>query len=145
MKPIWTLLPLLLANGAFAACEFDVEVDDSLQFSVSEIEVEASCESVTINLEHTGQLPAAAMGHNWVLTTDADFQDVATAGMGVGLEGNYVPSGDDRVIAATKIIGGGESTSVVFSIDELDAAGSYTFFCSFPGHWSIMKGSFKIV
>ena len=145
MKPIWTLLPLLLANGAFAACEFDVEVSDSLQFSVSEIEVEASCESVTINLEHTGQLPAAAMGHNWVLTTDADFQDVATAGMGVGLEGNYVPSGDDRVIAATKIIGGGESTSVVFSIDELDAAGSYTFFCSFPGHWSIMKGSFKIV
>lgn len=145
MKQLWTLLPLLLANGAFAACEFDVEVGDSLQFSVSEIEVEASCESVTINLTHTGQLPAAAMGHNWVLTTDADFQDVATAGMGVGLEGNYVPSDDDRVIAATEIIGGGESTSVSFAIGDLDAAGSYTFFCSFPGHWSIMKGSFRIV
>ncbi len=145
MKRLWTLFPLLLANGAFAACEFDVEVGDSLQFSVSEIEVEASCESVTINLKHTGQLPAAAMGHNWVLTTDADFQDVATAGMGVGLEGNYVPSGDDRVIAATKIIGGGESTSISFPTGDLDAAGSYTFFCSFPGHWSIMKGSFRIV
>ena len=145
MKQLWALLPLLLANGAFAACEFDVEVGDSLQFSVSEIEVDASCESVTINLAHTGQLPAAAMGHNWVLTTDADFQEVATAGMGVGLEGNYVPSGDDRVIAATKIIGGGEATSVSFSIDALDAADSYTFFCSFPGHWSIMKGSFRIV
>ncbi len=145
MKPLWMLFPLLFANGAFAACEFDIEVGDSLQFSVSEIEVESSCESVTINLNHTGQLPAAAMGHNWVLTTDADFQDVATAGMGAGLEGNYVPSGDDRVIAATKIIGGGESTSISFPIEALDAAGSYTFFCSFPGHWSLMKGSFRIV
>ena len=145
MKQLWTLVPLLLANGAFAACEFDVDVGDSLQFSVSEMEVDASCDSVTVNLQHTGQLPAAAMGHNWVLTTDADFQDVATAGMSAGLESDYVPSGDDRVIAATKIIGGGESTSVTFSIDGLDAAGSYTFFCSFPGHWSIMKGSFRIV
>ena len=138
-------LSLFAAGPALADCEFEIEVGDSLQFSVSEMEVEKSCETVTVNLTHTGQLPAAAMGHNWVLAKDADYQDVATAGMGSGLEGNYMPADDERLIAGTKIIGGGESTSISFSIADLDPAEAYTFFCSFPGHWSIMKGSFRIV
>ena len=135
----------LAASPALADCEFEIEVGDSLQFSVSEMAVDKSCESVTVKLTHTGQLPAAAMGHNWVLAKDADFEAVATAGMGSGLEGNYMPADDSRLIAGTKIIGGGETTSISFSIADLDPAEAYTFFCSFPGHWSIMKGSFRIV
>ncbi len=144
-KPVLALLGLFLSSVAAAECEINVDVGDSLQFSPDTIEVEASCETVTVNLNHTGQLPAAAMGHNWVLSTDADFEAIAMAGMSAGLAGNYLPADDDRIIAATPIIGGGESTSVSFSIAGLDADESYTFFCSFPGHWSVMKGSFKIV
>lgn len=144
-KPVLALLGLFLSSVAAAECEINVDVGDSLQFSTDTIEVEASCEKVTVNLNHTGQLPAAAMGHNWVLSTDADFEAIAMAGMSAGLAGNYLPADDDRIIAATPIIGGGESTSVSFSIAGLDADESYTFFCSFPGHWSVMKGSFKIV
>ena len=138
-------LALTLCGAASAECEINVEVGDSLVFSTPSIEVESGCETVTVNLAHTGKLPAAAMGHNWVLSADADLNDIAMAGMAAGLEGNYVPADDDRVIAATPIIGGGEKTSVSFSISGLDAEESYTFFCSFPGHWSVMKGSFKIV
>ena len=46
--------------------------------------------------------------------------------------------------AHTKIIGGGESDSVTFPVAKLAAADSYTFFCSFPGHSSIMKGTLKL-
>jgi len=139
------LLGLLASGTASADCEIDIQVGDMLSFSTDSIEVESSCETVTVNLEHTGKLPVEAMGHNWVLSRAEDFQAVATAGMSAGVEGNYVPAGDDRVIAATSLVGGGESTSVSFSIAGLDAGADYTFFCTFPGHWSVMQGSFTIV
>lgn len=136
---------LLFSPVAQAACEFDIEVGDTLQYSTDVIEADADCESVTINLKHTGQLPAAAMGHNWVLSADSDFQAIANAGMSAGLEQDYLPPDDERVLAATEVIGGGESTRIEFSIDALDPDGSYTFFCSFPGHWAAMKGTFRLI
>ena len=80
-----------------------------------------------------------------VLSQTADYQSVAQAGMNAGIDNQYVPVGDDRVLAYTEVIGGGESTSITFSTSGLSKDGDYTFFCSFPGHWGIMKGSFKII
>ncbi|MEM1439712.1 MAG: azurin [Pseudomonadota bacterium] len=136
---------VLASPAALGECTVDIEVGDSLSFGTNAIEVPASCESITVNIKHTGTLPAVAMGHNWVLAADADWQDVANAGAASGVEGNFLPADDERIIAATKLVGGGESDSISFSTSGLDAAGSYTFFCSFPGHWSIMKGTFKLV
>ncbi|MEM6709745.1 MAG: azurin [Pseudomonadota bacterium] len=136
---------ILLSAQAAAECEFAVEVGDTIKFNVSTIEAPASCESVTINLTHTGNMAANLMGHNWVLTEDANVQPVATAGMAAGVDGSYLPAGDARVLAATKLIGGGESASVTFSPGDLDASKSYTFFCSFPGHWAVMRGQFKLI
>jgi azurin len=75
-----------------------------------------------------------------VLTKTADMQAVSTAGVSAGLDKDYLPAGDQRVIAHTKIIGGGESTSVKFKTSQLTKGGDYTFFCSFPGHSALMKG-----
>ncbi|WP_462330072.1 plastocyanin/azurin family copper-binding protein [Thiohalocapsa halophila] len=61
-------------------------------------------------------------------------------GMSAGLENDYIKPGDERVIAHTKVVGSGESDSISFSPDALEAGGDYTFFCSFPGHWSVMQG-----
>ena len=83
------------------------------------------------------------MGHNWVLSTAADVQGIATDGIASGAAGSYLKAGDARVLASTSLIGGGESTSVTFSVADI-AAGEYTFFCSFPGHWGVMKGTFKL-
>ncbi|MCP4237751.1 MAG: azurin, partial [Aestuariibacter sp.] len=44
----------------------------------------------------------------------------------------------------TKIIGGGEQDTVTFDMSKLSSAEDYTFFCSFPGHFAIMKGSFIV-
>ena len=131
--------------NAADSCEQVIEGNDMLQFNLKEMKVSAACDSVTVTLKHTGVMAAEVMGHNWVLTTDSDFMPVATAAAGAGLENNYVPVGDDRVLSATSIIGGGGETSVTFSIGSLSAGDDYTFFCSFPGHYAIMKGSFKVI
>ena len=128
-----------------ASCELMIEANDRMQFSSLAMEAPASCMEVTVTLTHTGQLPREGMGHNWVLTTSADFNDVANEGMKAGLANNYMPVGDPRVIAGTEIIGGGDTASVTFSTSSMTAGGEYTYFCSFPGHWGMMKGSFKLV
>ncbi len=81
------------------------------------------------------------MGHNWVLTKTTDMQAVAQAGLHATLADNYVPKANPRVIAHTAIIGGGERTSITFPTNTLSKNVSYTFFCSFPGHWALMKGT----
>ena len=131
--------------SAEGSCQQVIEGNDMLQFNLKEMVVSANCKEVTVTLKHTGAMPANVMGHNWVLTNNTDFMPVAQAGGAAGIENNYVPIGDQRVLATTTIIGGGEETSVTFSIDSLVVGDDYTFFCSFPGHYAIMKGAFKVI
>lgn len=139
------LAGLLMAGTAQAEnCVIDLKGDDAMKFDQAEVAVSASCPSITINLTHSGKLPVTAMGHNVVISATSDVQAIGTAGMSAGAAANYVPAGDARVLAHTKIIGGGESTSSTFSGSALVAGGDYTFFCSFPGHWAIMKGKLTV-
>jgi azurin len=134
-------------QAAFAAdkvCKLEISGNDAMQFDKKELVVAADCTQVELTLTHSGKLPAAAMGHNWVLVKTADVTTVANAGMTAGLASNYLTPGDPHVIAATKIIGGGQSASVTFSTAKLTKGGDYTFMCTFPGHYVIMKGTFKV-
>src|SRR5699024_2700676 len=135
------LAALALPVAAVAAdCEVVIESNDAMQFDTKEIVVDRSCEDFTVNLKHVGKLPANAMGHNWVLTHEDDMKDVATDGAAAGLDNDYVKEDDDRVIAHTKVIGGGEETSVTFNVADMDQDEEYGFLCSFPGHWANMQG-----
>jgi len=137
---------LLASQLALAAdCSLTIDSNDAMQFSADELTVDASCKQVELTLTHSGTLPRNAMGHNWVLTTDADAQAAYQDGMQAGIDNEYVKPGDTRVIAYTPVIGGGESTTITFSLDTLEAGGKYTFFCSFPGHFALMKGQFHVV
>ena len=98
----------------------------------------------TVNLAHTGQMPKNVMGHNWVLSTSADMQAVLADGTAAGLDNNYLKPADARVIAHTKVIGGGEKDSVAVDVSKLKAGEQYMFYCSFPGHAAIMKGSVEL-
>ena len=143
------LFAMSLAGGthaAFAAdkvCKLEIAGNDAMQFDKKELVVAADCTQVQLTLTHTGKLPAAAMGHNWVLVKTADVTTVANAGMSAGLANNYLTPGDSKVIASTKIVGGGESATATFSTAKLTKGGDYTFMCTFPGHYVIMKGAFK--
>ena len=142
MKSMIFIAGLAFAGFANAAdnCTIDLAGDDMMKFDKASVTVSAACPTITVNLTHTGKLPAAAMGHNVVIAATEVYPAVAQEGMQAGLPANYVKPGDTRVVANTKVVGGGEKTSVQFPGSKLTAGGKYTFFCSFPGHYSVMKG-----
>lgn len=149
MKLRLKLFTLVLAFGAAvgakaADCEVTVDSNDKMRFDTDRIEMDASCEEFTVKLTHSGSLAENVMGHNWVLTLKEDMQGVVQDGMSAGLENDYVKPDDERVIAHTEIIGGGEETSITFDVKDLGKDKSYQFFCSFPGHSSLMKGEFVV-
>lgn len=144
--PKYLIALALLAGPACASaadCSVDVDGNDAMQFDRKEIVVDAGCKDFTIRLTHSGKLAKNAMGHNVVVARAADLQAVATDGMTAGAGNDYVKPGDERVVAHTKVIGGGESTAVTFATAKLAAGGDYAFFCSFPGHWAVMKGTLR--
>ena len=124
-------------------CLLDISGNDQMQYDKQTLTVPASCKEITLTLHHTGKLPRDAMGHNWVLVNAADFNAVANAGLGAGLANDYVAPGDKRILAHTKVVGGGQTTSITFPTSILRAGGDYRYLCSFPGHNTLMRGTFK--
>lgn len=138
---------LVLASGQVFAeenCSVTVDSTDQMTFDKKEIEISKSCKTFTVNLTHSGSLPKQVMGHNWVLSKEADAQPVAMDGLSAGIDNSYLKADDARVIAHTKVIGAGETDSVSFDVSKLSAGEKYLFFCSFPGHISMMKGTLKL-
>lgn len=134
-----------LAGSVSAAdCEATVEANDAMQYNVSEITVDQSCQEFTVHLKHVGKLPASSMGHNWVLSKAADVEAISNDALAAGQGGGYLKADDSRVIAHTKMLGGGEEDSVTFETSKLESGEGYEFFCSFPGHHVLMKGHLKI-
>ena len=139
------LLSFVAAPVMAADCTIDIEGNDAMQFNVKEIEVSKSCDEVTINMKHVGNLPKAAMGHNVVVSKAADAQAIATGAAAAGPAKDYLDVEDARIVAYSEMIGGGETTSATFKPADLADGEEYTFFCTFPGHFAIMKGSVKLV
>jgi azurin len=143
------LLALALAAGAAGRaraddCQLTVLANDMIQFNTRTLHVDASCKRVEITLRHVGKQDVHVLGHDWVLARTSDVTALAGAGMGAGFEHGYLPAGDQRVIAATKVIGGGESTTITIDMAKLVPGGDYTFFCSYPGHSPMMRGRFQV-
>jgi azurin len=125
-------------------CATEIEGSDAMQYNVSSIVVPSSCKDFKITLKHTGTMPVTTMGHDVVITKQSDLQAVDADGMAAGAASGYVKDGDSRVIAHTKLIGGGETTSVSFPVSKIQGGGPYVFFCSFPGHSALMKGTISV-
>ena len=137
-----TVLATFSSRAAAKTCQLEIDSTDQMTFNKKELAVAADCTEVQLTLKHTGKMPVTAMGHNWVLTETKDMQAAATAGMSAGATSNYVKE-SPQIIAHTKLVGGGQSTSVTFPTSKLKKGGDYTYFCSFPGHWAVMKGKLK--
>ena len=140
-----TLAALGMPLAAHAdPCKVEISGNDVMQYDQSELTVPATCREITVTLHHVGKQPREAMGHDWVLVKTADLAAVAQAGISAGLANNYLAPADKRVLAHTKVIGGGDSTSVTFSASILTKTGNYSYLCTFPGHSALMHGKFKL-
>jgi azurin len=127
-----------------AECTATVEANDAMQYNVKSITVPRACKSFKVTLKHTGKLPAAAMGHNWVLAQAADKAGVLADGASAGAANNYEKPGDTRIIAHTKLIGGGQSDTATINVARLKAGEQYAYFCTFPGHAALMNGTLSL-
>ncbi len=115
-----------------------INSNDQMKFDKTTISVKSG-EKIKLTLNHTGELPKNAMGHNFVLLEKGT--DIADFGMKAmdAKDKEYIPA--NGVIVHTKLIGGGESTTIEFTAPE---KGTYDFICSFPGHYAMMKGKFIV-
>ncbi|MBN22029.1 MAG: azurin [Bdellovibrionaceae bacterium] len=133
----------LFSQNSFAKCEVTLTGNDQMQFDLKKIEVPGSCKKFKINLKHSGKLTKQVMGHNVVISKTEDMTEITQKAMAVGIKGDYVPK-DSKVLAASKLVGGGEHTTLSVDIGKFKKGEKYTFFCSFPGHYALMKGDFLI-
>ena len=119
----------------------EIIANDQMKFSVTAIEAKVG-EEVKVVLKNEGTLPKEAMGHNFVLLKKGtDVNAFATAAM-TAKDTDYVPAAmKDKVIAHTPVLGPKKSAEVTFKLAE---AGEYTFICSFPGHFMLMKGTVTV-
>jgi azurin len=131
------------ANAADKVCKLAITGNDLMQYDKQELVVAADCTSVELTLTHTGKLPKEAMGHNWVLASTPDLSAVASSGMTAGIANNYIDKSDKKVLASTKLVGGGESATVTFPTSVLKKGGAYSYECTVPGHNSVMHGVLK--
>ena len=130
-----------VAVTAEGVAELTINVTDSMKYNEQLFEVKAG-QKVKLTLKHLGKLPKNAMGHNVViLKKGVNVKDFATAAQSAAAT-DFLPQDKlGSVIAYTKLIGGGESTTVEFTAPE---PGTYTYICTYPGHWSVMKGEMVV-
>ena len=113
--------------------------NDTMKFDQNMLLVEAG-KTITLTLNHTGKFGKRGMGHNFVLLkADVDVSDFAQRAASA-MKTEYIPKGDE-IIAYTKLLGGGDSDTIKFKAPK---KGIYTFICTFPGHWQLMKGKFIV-
>jgi azurin len=132
------------AQAAPKVCKLAITGNDAIQYDKKQLTITSDCTQVELTLTHIGKLPAQSMGHDWVLVKAEDLAAVANDGLTAGLANNYVKQGDARVIAHTKVVGGGESATVTFATSALKKGQAYKYLCTFPGHNALMNGDFIV-
>ncbi|MCB2108562.1 MAG: hypothetical protein KDE14_12725 [Rhodobacteraceae bacterium] len=90
---------------------------------------------IRLTFHHAGKI--ITQTHNWVLVKPHSEEAVVTAGIEAGEENGWLRPNDPRVIAATPLIGKGETVTIEFAAPP---PGDYPYICTTPGHAEDMHG-----
>lgn len=123
--------------------EIVVKGTDSMKFDVTLIEAKPG-ETIRLTLETKSNMPKAAMAHNIaIVDLGVNVEKFVLASMAEPDNEYIAPSYEDNVIANTKMIGGGEISTIEFTVP--DTPGEYEYVCTFPGHYfGGMKGVLRV-
>ena len=135
-----SILTVSFSAGASAAGRaVAITASDDMKYSVTSITAKPG-EELTVQLKAAGSMPRVAMAHNFVLLkAGVDATAFVNAGAGAAATDFIAAAKKTDVIASTKLAGNGETVEVTFKAPT--KPGSYTFVCTFPGHFvSGMKG-----
>ena len=121
------------AAASAASGPFEFTANDTMKYNLTRFEVKAGQE-VTVSLTNMGNMPKAAMAHNWVLLKKGvdpkAFADAAVMAAAT----DYIPAAlADQVIAHTKLLGPKQTDEIKFTAPT--EPGEYHFVCSFPAHF----------
>lgn len=138
---VFAVAVLLPVVSNAADCNVEVTSSDQMRFDKSSFIIRKSCSSVTLTLNNAGTFPKTVMGHNIVIVKKSDVESVSQTSMAAGPAAEYVKADDPRILAHTKMLGGGEKDTISVDTKKLNSGEEYVFFCSFPGHRALMSGS----
>lgn len=118
-----------------------IEASDDMKYNLKTIEVNAG-DQVVLTLINKGKMPKEAMGHNWTLLKQGvDLEEYSLAAAKEKDNEFQVTGREGDVIVHTKLLGPGESETIIFTAPEV---GTYPFVCTFPAHYGMMKGDFIV-
>jgi azurin len=111
---------------------------DAMKFDPATITAKPG-EKLLIVLKPAGTMPKIAMSHNFIILKPGSNEAKFAEASATERPDFIAPALKSQVLVATTLAGNGETVSAEFTAPA--KPGSYTFFCTFPGHFVAgMKG-----
>ena len=113
--------------------------EPGLQFDVKSVTVKAGSR-VKLTFNNDDDMP-----HNLVIVRPGTADAIGTAALQLGVKGmnlGYIPE-DVNILHHTQLLQPGVSESIYFIAPS--EPGDYTYVCTYPGHYLIMRGVLKVV
>lgn len=117
----------------------ELKTVNGLKYDKTSITVKAGAK-VKFTFHNTDDMP-----HNVVITTPGSVDEVGIASLNMGLSGermHYVPQ-SGKVLFYTGLLQPGKAETIYFTAPS--KPGNYSFVCTYPGHYLVMRGILKVV
>lgn len=109
-------------------------VGEKMSYSLKQI-VAKPGEKLKVRLVSIAQTPKIVMAHNFLLMKEGtDLKKFTDAAANARATDFIPPAMKASILAQTTMVGPGESAEVTFTAPT--KPGTYTFLCSFAGHWA---------
>lgn len=142
-KPATQAKPAAAGAKTAGARTVNLEGIDAMKFVPATIQAKPG-ETLHVVLKTTTTMPKIAMAHNFVLLKPGiDVPSFINESMKARATNFIPPTRKADVLASTGLAGKGETVEVTFTVPK--KPGTYTFVCTFPGHFAGgMKGTLVV-